>query len=81
MKEKMEELKSHKKNKPNMNHPWRQQGIGSIESTQTYRKKKKSKFPIGLAKLKPFKGKRELEEIDEEKTRDYFVNLYRNCKD
>ena len=37
--------------------------------------------PVGLAKNKTTRDPRALEEIDEEATRDYFVNLYRNCKD
>ena len=62
------------KNKQSMNHPWNQKGIESTRS-------KNQRLPVGLSKLRPFAGKRELEEIDPEETRDYFVNLYRNCKE
>jgi len=37
--------------------------------------------PKGLAKNKNARNPRALEEIDPEETRDFFMNLYRNCKD
>jgi len=58
--------------KPGARHPWRNKLLCNYSG---------NRLPVGLSKLKAYKGKRELEVQDAEETRDYFMNLYRNCKE
>lgn len=57
-----------------LDHPWRRKGNSAYNQTSS-----KSSFSKGLAKGKRYDFNSE--EIDAEATRDYFENLYRNCKD